>query len=97
MAEPGSKLQDQGPRLYLEDLHVGRRFTSATHLVDEAQIKAFAAQFDPQPFHLHEAAAKATLFGGLAASVADLTFLPVLPRGLCRNVKSEATLESHSC
>ena len=97
MAEPGSKLQDQGPRLYLEDLHVGRRFTSATHVVDEAQIKAFAAQFDPQPFHLDAAAAKATLFGGLAASVADLTFLPALPRVLRRNVKSKATLESHSC
>ena len=94
MAEPGGKLQDQGPRLYLEDLQVGRRFTSATHLVDEAQIKAFAAQFDPQPFHLDAATAKATLFGGLAASV---TFLPVLPRVLRRNVKSEATLESHSC
>ena len=48
MAEPG-KLQDQGLRFYLEDLDVGRRFTSAMHLVDEAQIKAFAAQFDPQP------------------------------------------------
>ena len=96
MAEPG-KLQDQGPRLYLEDLHAGRRFTSATHLVDEAQIKAFAAQFDPQSFHLDDAAAKATLFGGLVAGVADLTFLPVLPRVLRRNVKSEATLKSHSC
>ena len=66
MAEPG-KLQD-GHRLYLDDLHVGQRFTSATHAIDEAQIKAFAAQFDPQPFHLDDAAAKATLFGGLAAS-----------------------------
>jgi acyl dehydratase len=55
-------------RLYLDDLAVGRRFTSATHLVDEAQIKAYAAQFDPQPFHLDDAAAKETLFGGLAAS-----------------------------
>ena len=96
MAEP-SQFQNHDHQLYLEDLEVGRRFTSATHTIDEAQIKAFATQFDPQPFHLDEAAAKATLFGGLAASVADLTFLPVLPRGLCRNVKSEATLESHSC
>ena len=55
-------------RLYLEDLHVGQRFTSATHTVDEAQIKTFAAQFDPQPFHLDEAAASDTLFKGLAAS-----------------------------
>ena len=39
-------------RLYLDDLAVGQRFTSATHTIDEAQIKAFARQFDPQPFHL---------------------------------------------
>jgi acyl dehydratase len=55
-------------RLYLDDLAVGRRFTSKTHAVDAAQIKAFAAQFDPQPFHLDEAAAQDTLFAGLAAS-----------------------------
>jgi acyl dehydratase len=55
-------------RLYLDDLEVGQRFTSGTCVVDETEIKAFARQFDPQPFHLDEAAAKATLFGGLAAS-----------------------------
>src|SRR5260370_21955786 len=55
-------------RLYLEDLAVGRRFTSATHAIDAAQIKAFAGQFDPQPFHLDEEAAKGTMFGGLVAS-----------------------------
>src|SRR5262245_9817459 len=55
-------------RLYLDDLHVGQRFTSRTHVVDVAQIKAFAAQFDPQPFHLDDDAAKGTLFAGLAAS-----------------------------
>ncbi|CAN7408363.1 MaoC family dehydratase [Acidovorax sp. LjRoot194] len=54
--------------LYLDDLAVGDRFTSGEHAMDEAQIKAFAAQFDPQPFHLDEAAGRATLFGGLAAS-----------------------------
>jgi acyl dehydratase len=55
-------------RLYLEELSVGQRFTSGTHAVDAAQIKAFAAQFDPQPFHLDDDAAKDTLFAGLAAS-----------------------------
>jgi acyl dehydratase len=55
-------------RLHLEDFHVGQRFTSATHLVDVAQIKAFAREFDPQPFHLDEEAAKGTLFGRLVAS-----------------------------
>ncbi|MDY0870374.1 MaoC family dehydratase [Dongia rigui] len=54
--------------LYLEDLVVGQKFTSPMHALDAAQIKAFASQFDPQPFHTDEAAAKATFFGGLAAS-----------------------------
>lgn len=53
---------------YLDDLQPGDRFTSAEHALDEGQIKAFATQFDPQPFHLDAEAAKATLFGGLAAS-----------------------------
>jgi len=66
MANPGEG--DGGRRYYLEDLQVGQRFTSATHEIDAAQIKAFAREFDPQPFHLDEEAAKATLFGGLAAS-----------------------------
>src|SRR2546430_4829863 len=54
--------------LFLDDLAVGQRFFSGSHTIDEAQIKAFAAQFDPQPFHLDGQAAKATLFGALAAS-----------------------------
>ena len=53
---------------HLDDLQVGQRFTSGSHMLDEAQIKAFASEFDPQPFHLDDEAAKATLFGGLAAS-----------------------------
>lgn len=55
-------------RLYLDDLQVGQRFVSATHAIDAGQIKVFAAQFDPQPFHLDELAAGASLFAGLAAS-----------------------------
>jgi acyl dehydratase len=66
MAEPDERDPDR--RLYLEDFHVGQRFTSATHVIDATQIKAFARQFDPQPFHLDEEAAKGTLFGGLVAS-----------------------------
>src|SRR5712692_6322423 len=54
--------------LSLDDLHVGQRFTSGTHLIDEEQIKAFAQQFDPQPVHLDAEAAKETLFEGLVAS-----------------------------
>jgi acyl dehydratase len=36
--------------------------------LDEAQIKAFARKFDPQPFHLDDEIAKSTMFGGLVAS-----------------------------
>jgi len=55
-------------QLYLDDLHVGQRFTSGAHRLDESQIKAFARQFDPQPFHTDEHAAERTFFKGLAAS-----------------------------
>src|SRR5947208_1539778 len=54
--------------LYLEDFTVGQRFISETHRIDADQIKAFAQRFDPQPFHLDEAAAQASFFHGLAAS-----------------------------
>jgi acyl dehydratase len=55
-------------RFYLDDLQVGQRFVSKTHVIDEAQIKAFARQFDPQPFHLDNDAAKDSMFSGLVAS-----------------------------
>ncbi len=55
-------------QLYLDDLHVGQRFTSGAYLMEEARIKEFAAEFDPQPFHLDESAAQASIFKGLAAS-----------------------------
>ena len=55
-------------QLYLDDLHVGQRFTSGAHRLDEAQIRAFAIQFDPQPFHTDKQAAERTFFKGLAAS-----------------------------
>jgi acyl dehydratase len=54
--------------LYFDDLQVGRRFISRTHQLDQAQILAFAGQFDPQPFHTDPEAAQQTFFQGLAAS-----------------------------
>jgi len=54
--------------LYLEDLQVGRRFRSGHYDIDEAQIKAFAGEFDPQPFHLDPTAAEHSLFDGIVAS-----------------------------
>jgi acyl dehydratase len=54
--------------LYLDDMRVGQKFTTGTYLMTEERIKAYAAEFDPQPFHLDEAAARASVFQGLAAS-----------------------------
>lgn len=53
---------------YLEDFAVGQIFCSRRLRVDKEQIKAFAAEFDPQPFHLDQEAARDTIFRGLAAS-----------------------------
>jgi acyl dehydratase len=53
---------------YFEDLAVGQKFASPTRSVDAEAITAFAAQFDPQPFHLNDEAARHTFFEGLAAS-----------------------------
>jgi acyl dehydratase len=64
----GTGSRGAGQRLFLDDLHVGQRFVSGTHALSAAEITAFAAAYDPQPFHLDDAAARDTLFGGLAAS-----------------------------
>jgi acyl dehydratase len=53
---------------YLEDLAVGQTYGSGRLRVDETRMKAFAAEFDPQPFHLDDKAAHDTIFRGLAAS-----------------------------
>jgi D-arabinose 1-dehydrogenase-like Zn-dependent alcohol dehydrogenase len=53
---------------YLEDFAVGQTFGSGRLRIDKERIFAFAAEFDPQPFHLDEAAAHHSIFGGLCAS-----------------------------
>lgn len=53
---------------YLDDFAVGQVFATGRLKIDADQIKAFAKQFDPQPFHLDEEAAKNSVFRGLAAS-----------------------------
>lgn len=59
---------DNRDHLFLDDLQVGQTFTSASLRIDAEQIKRFAEEFDPQPFHLDEHAAVRSLFAGLAAS-----------------------------
>ena len=53
---------------YLEDFAVGQTFSSGRLRISKEQIMSFAAEFDPQPFHVDEAAARETLFEGLVAS-----------------------------
>jgi len=55
--------------LYFDDFHVGQKFNSTTsYTVTAAEIKDFGQKYDPQPFHLDEAAGEASFFHGLAAS-----------------------------
>src|SRR5918993_4000482 len=54
--------------MYLDNFAVGQTFGSGRLVVDKEQIKRFASDFDPQPFHLDEKAAQETMFRGLAAS-----------------------------
>lgn len=56
------------PKLYWEDFEPGAVAIYGPRLVTREEIVAFAAEFDPQPMHLDEAAASATLLGGLGAS-----------------------------
>ena len=54
---------------YLEDFEPGQQFGGTQRArIEVDRVKSFAAEFDPQPFHLDDAAAEASLFGRLAAS-----------------------------
>jgi acyl dehydratase len=71
--------------LYLEDFAPGQTFGSGRLRMDKERIKSFAAEFDPQPFHLDEEAARDSIFGGLAASgwhTAALTMRLLVDSGL---------------
>ena len=54
--------------LYFEDLSVGQTFGTGTVTVEPETLKAFAAEFDPQPFHLDELAGRRSIYGGMCAS-----------------------------
>jgi acyl dehydratase len=53
---------------HYEDFHVGQRFALGPRVITAEEIKDFATEFDPQPFHLDEAAASSSVLGELSAS-----------------------------
>lgn len=55
-------------KFYFEDFKLGEVQSLGQVVVDKAEVIEFASRFDPQPFHVNEAAAKETIFGGLIAS-----------------------------
>lgn len=61
----GPDLKD---RIHFEDLELGQTFALGPRTVTREEMIAYAREFDPFPFHVDEAAAKASLLGGLAAS-----------------------------
>ena len=66
--EPGAVASPLRPDLYFEDRQIGELTDMGSHTFGKDEIVAFAREFDPQPFHLDETAAKASLFGALSAS-----------------------------
>ena len=56
------------PKVYLDDLSLGPLGEYGSHTITEDEIIAFAREYDPQPFHLDDAAAKRSIYGGLIAS-----------------------------
>jgi acyl dehydratase len=68
MSDLDSASGSRAPIEWFDDLAVGARFRSADKLVTREEIKRFAREYDPQPFHLDERAAEESAFKGLAAS-----------------------------
>ncbi|MDH3738282.1 MAG: MaoC family dehydratase [Alphaproteobacteria bacterium] len=56
------------PDIYFEDFAAGQEFDLGSRVLDRAAIVAFAAEFDPQPFHIDDDAAAQSIYGGLIAS-----------------------------
>src|SRR5207249_1235503 len=78
-------------RIAYEDLTPGRRFDLGNVEIDRDEMLEFARRFDPQPFHLDEAAGRRSLLGGLAAS--GWYTMAIWMRAYVQVVLSESTAE----
>lgn len=74
----------KGQRVYFDDFEIGQRFKTVSFTVDKVDVVDFASRWDPQPFHIDEEAAKASLFGGLTACSAHIfsIFCRIAPQWL---------------
>lgn len=54
--------------IHLDDFEAGRTYELGSHAVSHDEIVAFARAWDPQPFHLDDAAAAGSIYGGVIAS-----------------------------
>jgi acyl dehydratase len=61
-------MTDSAPEFFFEDFPVGQVVDYGSYHVTAEEIVSFAREFDPQPFHVDESAAKASMLGGLSAS-----------------------------
>lgn len=70
MSDSGSERHsnDDGPTLWLEDLQPGREFRYGNYAVTRDEVIEFASRYDPQPFHMDDAAAAKSIFGRICAS-----------------------------
>jgi acyl dehydratase len=76
--------------LHLEDFAAGQIFALGPHKITTEEILAFAREFDPQPFHMDEEAARNSVLGGLAASGWHVTCL--LTRFMCDAVLTRSAV-----
>ena len=61
-------MTDTAPEFFFEDFPVGQVVDYGGYHVTAEEIVSFAREFDPQPFHVDEGAARASMLGGLSAS-----------------------------
>ena len=80
-------------RLYFDDFAVGQVYELGERSLTREQIIAFATEFDPQPFHLDDAAAKDTIYGGVIASGwhTGSTLMRLLADGLLNDSTSQGS------
>jgi acyl dehydratase len=61
-------VKEEGRSVFFDDLPLGKKFETGTRVLDRDDIVRFAREWDPQPFHLDDEAAKASPYGGIIAS-----------------------------